>query len=217
MSLVSQNITSDRVLDALPVLKHARENWQSLLEPLYQNLFPTMNIFWTKANGGKWLQLHQASFLSEDLALNDSDDLGIIREFLVDIGINIVQIISPYTETIKFYLSNRLSTLGPCDLRKYLRLFSSHLVSRSFETKMSLLLYALSDENYLDMTNIQLLPLDDGNFAVFDGREKTVFIDSADHPRSLLMPGYTGRFMNSNVPSTIMTHFHRALLRTSEF
>ncbi len=215
--MVSQNIAIDGVLGAFPVRKHTELNWQTLLNSLYQNFVPDIKIFWTEADGGKWIQLSQSLFLYEEVSFQHSDDLTSIREFLVEIGIHVVHIPLILMDTIKHYIGNSLSTLGPSNLREYLRTFSSHLICRSFETKMSLLSYALSDEKYQDMKDIQLLPLDDGNFEVFSYKEKNIFIDSAEHPRSLLMPGFTGHFLNPKVPDTIKKHFHQYLIRPSKF
>ena len=104
-----------------------------------------------------------------------------------------------------------IQCLGPDALRNSLRKHPLILNKETFESKMKLLSYALSDEKYDQMEKIRLLALDDGSFAEFDKTNQTVFIDSDDHPRSLLMPGYRGRFLNQALPQTIRTKLIRAI------
>jgi sacsin len=167
------------------------------------------------ASGGQWISLSEAYFLSEDFVA-DSEILESVRTFLVDIDIKVVDVPKPLLKTIKKLLGNHIRSLGPKDLRHFCSQNSQNLNEQSFETKLNLLEFILSDGSYGDLTGIQLLPLDDGNFEVFDRTRKRIFIESENHPKSLLMPGFSGRFLNPNISASIKEHFVAATGRICE-
>ena len=205
-ALICQNFDREKVYAALPTVESTLKNWQPLLQPFYHIQLLTEPFLWTLASGGQWISLSEAFFLSEDFGA-DSEILESVRTFLVDIGISVVDVPKPPLETIKKYLGNHIRSLGPKNLRNFCRQSSQSLNEQSFETKLNLLEYILSDGNYGDLTGLQLLPLDDGNFEVFDRQRKQIFIESENHPKSLLMPGFYGRFLNPNLSAFIKAHF----------
>ena len=91
-----------------------------------------------------------------------------------------------------------------------------HLSTQSFDSKMHLLSYALSDGKYIGMEGICLLPLDNGSFEILSEILQTVYIDSDSHSRALLMPGFTGRFLNQGVPKNILHHFQTAIYNSGK-
>jgi sacsin len=191
------------------------KNWQSLLQPFYQIQLLREPFLWTLASGGQWISLSEAFFLSEDFG-TDSEVLESVRTFLVDINIKVVDIPKPLLKTIKKHLGDHIRSLSPKDLRNFCRQNNQSLNEQPFETKLNLLEYILSDRSYGDLTGIQLLPLDDGNFEVFNRQRKHIFIESENHPKSLLMPGFSGRFLNPNISRFIKEHFVAATGRISK-
>jgi len=214
-ALICQNFDREKVYAALPTEESTLKNWQSLLQPFYQIQLLTEPFLWTLASGGQWISVSKAFFLSEDFGA-DSEILESVRTFLVDINIKVVDIPKPLLKTIKKLLGNDIRSLGPKNLRNFCRQNSQSLNEQSFETKLNLLEYILSDGNYGDLTGLQLLPLDDGNFVVFDRQRKHIFIESENHPKSLLMPGFYGRFLNPNISASIKEHFVAATGRICE-
>jgi sacsin len=147
-------------------------------------------------------------FLIQDFNFEivSSEDLDVVRNFFITTKQTLVQVPKPVMKTLKEIINKaEMRFVGPIALRNSLRNFQLTLSKETFESKMKLLSYALSDEKYAQMEKIRLVALDDGSFAEFDKTNPTVFIDSHDHPRSLLMPGYRGRFLNQALPHTICT------------
>jgi sacsin len=141
-----------------------------------------------------------------------SEDLDVVRKFFITTKQPLVKVPSPIMETLKEIINkDEMSFVDPCALRNRLVEYHLTLSNETFESKMKLLSYSLSDEKYDQMKNIRLLALDDENFVEFDESNQTVFIDSHDHPRSLLLPGYRGRFLYPAVPHTIRTKLISAL------
>jgi hypothetical protein len=147
-------------------------------------------------------------FLIQDFNFEkvSSEDLDVVRNFFITTQQTLVQVPNPVMKTLKEIITKaEMRFVGPIALRNSLRNFQLTLSKETFDSKMKLLSYALSDEKYDQMEKIKLLALDDGSFAEFDKTKQTVFIDSNDHPRSLLLPGYRGRFLHPAVPHTIRT------------
>ncbi len=152
--------------------------------------------------------MSDARFLIQDFNFEkvSSEDLDVVRNFFTTTKHSLVQVPNSVMESLKELLNKEeIHRLGRAALRNSLRNNPLILNKETFESKMKLLSYALSDEKYDQMEKIRLLALDDGSFAEFDKTNQTVFIDSDDHPRSLLMPGYRGRFLNQALPHTIRT------------
>ena len=198
--LIDQGISPEKVYSALPTLIHTKYNWHSLLHHFYDKFQYFDKAFWTQ---GKWLNFTESFFLAEDVSCELKESLEDVRAFLLQTNINLVQIPVLLMETVKVKLGQRLNSLGPSYLRSLLRGYSHILNNQNFQRKMSLLSYCLSDNEYNDMKNIPLLPLDNGGFETFDSQRQAVFIDSKEHPKILLMPGFKGRFLCENTPTAI--------------
>jgi len=68
-----------------------------------------------------------------------------------------------------FAEEDQVTFVGPSLLRNLLHPNQlDDWTTKSFESKMTLLSYALSDEDYEAMESIDLLPVDDGTFDMFD-------------------------------------------------
>lgn len=194
-SLISQILPSETVFSVLPVVNFTDQNWLPLLEPLYQKFLFNMNIFWTRANGGNWIQLDNSYFLNEDVAFEESDTLENVRNFFVASGVSLVIIPYSLMETVKTYLMARVKILRQVDLRRCVLQNDAQLRRLTFEAKMHLLDYILSDGNYDDLAGIKLLPTDHNGFKVFNHGEETIFIDNEN--LKTLLPGFRGRFLNA--------------------
>ncbi len=194
--LIFHKLPSTALFSVLPVLDQTKENWLPLLEPLYKNFLCNIDIFWTRANSGTWINIDRSFFLDEDFELKESEYLEQVRNFFVASGVNLVRLPNLLIETVKEYLLGRVHILRPEDLRNCVLQNRSRLSWLSFEERIQLLEYILSDGNYDKLEGIELLPTDDNCFKVFNHEKETIFIENNENPKSLL-PGFRGRFLNA--------------------
>ena len=209
--LVSQGVEHNRVILALPTEDVTKPKWKSLLRTLYQTHLIATKILWTLAGGGQWVSPLRAIFLREDVDNDeDSEELCAVRIFLIHCGVELVKVSHTLIGTIKRYtpVSN---IFGTKNVSAKCRKFPRKLASQRRETKLHLLSYIVSRKEYDNIKGVQLLPLDDGTFEVFDVNCQSVFVESKEHPKLLLMPGFKGRFISPDLPSGIVSHFKAAL------
>ncbi|KAK2839687.1 hypothetical protein Q5P01_013427 [Channa striata] len=113
--------------------------------------------------------------------------LAAIKRTLVSCDENLVTLPGSVSSAIKeaYPHFNDLKHVTPCFLRGILRRIDIHNISK--DDKLCLLEYILSDGKYQELEGLQLLPLSDGSFRFFSGREEdTALIDSEEVPRALL-------------------------------
>jgi len=210
--LISQQVDHERVTSALPTEDQTRANWEPLLGPLYQTHLINDSIFWTAASSGKWDTISNVNFLQEDLdGQDDSDELRAVRNMLTHGNVQVVHYSASFVRTIRAHFGREIQTLNPGRVRAVLRRYGNLLTSQNRETKLHILSYLMSDSCYSDLHGIQLLPLDNGSFVEFDAARQKVFVENRDHPKSLLMPGFEGRFVSPDLPYGIVNHFASAL------
>jgi hypothetical protein len=71
-------------------------------------------------------------------------------------------------------------------------------------------MYAMSDNDFKQMTGIKLIPMSNGIFGVFDCAGKyPVFLDSLEHPR-ILLPSLSHWFVDQEVPEQLWSQLTKA-------
>ena len=195
--LVSQGVDHERVTLALPTEGETKPKWKSLLGPLYRTHLINSNIFWTQAGLGRWCKISEVYFLKEDVEGDeDSEAQEAVRNLLIRGNVQIVQIPSELVRTINQHFAGRIKSLNPGSMREFLRKNSFLLKDLNREKKLLILSYLLSDSCYSDLKDVQLLPLDNGAFEAISSLRPSIFIEADGHPKSLLMPGFQGRFIH---------------------
>ncbi|CAH1252536.1 SACS [Branchiostoma lanceolatum] len=180
--------TKDTLYAALPDQSHTAPHWDKALTPFFADVL-TQKVVWTSANGGRWITQRDAVF-------NRTSVSTAVLDYLVGAGIDVVTLPDHVMQAIDDTFSRySLKEVTPGLLRVTLKKTGVHNSSRKH--KLAWLQYALDDNKYDEMEGIELLPLADKTFTTFSKYDKTTFIESEEHPRTLL-PGLQGRFLDTD-------------------
>ena len=197
---------SDCCYPAFPTAISTKVEWRQLLQPLFRTHLMDKKVFWTQASGGKWVSPRESVFLIDDVeGKEDSDELEEVRDFLTVAGVPLVQLPEQLMATFKKHI--RTKTQAPKTVRQLCKTHGEDLKEQSNSAKMALLSYVLSDRDYGDLLGVQLLPLDDGTHEVFNTGKIKIFLDSQEHPKTLFLSGFQGRFVHPDITQTIRDHF----------
>ncbi|CAH1244396.1 SACS [Branchiostoma lanceolatum] len=198
--------TQDTLYAALPDRSHAAPEWDKALTPFFDDAL-TQKVVWTPTNGGKWIA-------PEDAVFNRTSVPTAVLDYLVGAGIDVVTLPKHVMQAIDDTFDRQsLKEVTPGLLRATLKKTGVHNNSR--EHKLTWLQYALDDEKYDEMEGIELLPLADKTFTTFNNN-KTIFIESEEHPRTLL-PGLEGRFLDMDTDNQdILLHMRAAATEAEE-
>ncbi|XP_066271265.1 sacsin-like [Branchiostoma lanceolatum] len=180
--------TKDTLYAALPDRSHTAPHWDKALTPFFADVL-TQKVVWTPANGGRWITPGDAVF-------NRTSVPTAVVDYLVGAGIDVVTLPKHVMQAIDDTFSRQsLNDVTPGLLRATMKKTGVHNSSR--KQKLAWLQYALDDKKYDEMERIELLPLSDKTFTTFSKYDKTIFIESEEHPRTLL-PGLQGRFLDTD-------------------
>ncbi|XP_078588971.1 sacsin-like [Branchiostoma floridae x Branchiostoma japonicum] len=194
--------TKDILYAALPDLHNTAPHWDKALKPFFDNVL-TQKVVWTPANGGKWITPTEAVF-------NRTSVPSAVVDYLVSAGLDVVTLPKHVMQAIDDTFSRpSLREVTPGLLRATMK--KTGVQNSSRKHKLAWLQYALDDKKYNEMEGLELLPLADKTFTTFSKHDKTIFIESHEHPRTLL-PGLQGRFldMDEDIKRPVLHH-----LRTS--
>jgi len=182
----------DAIFHMIPQLDEVKGQWKPLATAFLEEL-PRMPVFYSPVNGGQFLSSSKALF--DDIEDN-TPITEVIRRLLHQNGTNLV--------SVPGFILNQL---GPVAERVTASLVCTALrntegaLSLMDEDRTTLLEYLV--DNLEDMTEIvgtRLVALADGSWIEFtrssDGG--SIFVDSTDHPRSLL-PGLHRVFVRNNL------------------
>ena len=186
---------------AWPDVNIVDDRWKSLLQPLY-TVLATQPSFYSHTQGGQWVFLRDAVLerFRQDIAdevkaavtkVYSKSQQSLVR--LPDHVFNTLQ-------DLKLLQSTKTISAGHVG-----QLLSSSLPHLSHRDKLNVLLFLCGHDNGPDLVrNQELLPLADGTFAVFEGREQgsTVIHWCQDHLLQLF-PGLESGFCDSQVPSAV--------------
>ncbi|XP_041427476.1 sacsin isoform X1 [Xenopus laevis] len=145
-----------------------------------------------------WISAPEAVFLFCD----DEELYNCLEELLLLLNQPLVKVPEQVHKTLT--LAEKRNNISPASIRTLLR----NGDWRSFPREKNLLLlgYIISDGDYNDLLNIQLLPLSDGTFISFQNTDGygMAYIDSKDFPR-ILLPGYSQRFLPNDIPEDLLS------------
>ena len=192
-----------------PTVQKVQSHWEGFLKPMFFML-SSKNVFWTPANGGKWLR-PQDVYLNR--MTNSSEIKAAVLESLTQANEAVV--------TLPVHVMNAIDSMSwvtrsitPAYLRNLLRQKrkgSWNVETLSKEKKLCLLEYALQDRNLQDLEGVPLLPLANGNFVEFRPLQynhdpsTAVYVSSTRYSRSLL-PNMENKFLADNVSSTVLQY-----------
>ncbi|XP_013395216.1 sacsin-like, partial [Lingula anatina] len=162
----------------------------------------------TSFSASKW---HNASeVLFNDLSPN-IDNVEDLVNVLMQSGEKICTVLSHVEEALQKH-EMKITKIQPGDVRTALKKpnVSTWVDSLSFDKKMSILKYILSDSSYGDIIDIKLLPRCDQVFVSFQSSaSNAVYIPTKDHPKDLL-PGLTHSLLETErVPSEVAAHLEK--------
>ncbi|KAM6979350.1 sacsin [Tautogolabrus adspersus] len=163
-----------------------RKKWHAVALDVLHHLFrQNVAVLSLAKDEKKFITVSEAVFPCN--GPTSSDILAAIKKTLVSCGENLVTLPGSVAGAIKeaYPHFSTLKYVTPALLRDILRRNGVHLISK--EDKLSLLEFMLSDGKYGELKGLQMLPLSDGSFRSFTGREEdTALIDSDRFPRVLL-------------------------------
>ena len=132
------------IYDALPDLATCDEKWRPAADELYRSLVDVPFIY-TKARGGQWICVKDAIFVQtmHSVLMND-----IVNDVLLECDANIVSVPHHVYEALMYFCPDVMTTLNPCLVRTVIQPQPESYNDRSWEDKLILLEYLLSDNNY---------------------------------------------------------------------
>ena len=136
--------------------------WEGILKTLFETILLNDRIVYTEANNGQWISLAEAMFVPKTGSLSPA-----VKKVLLLCRAKVVELSIDQWNTIEHYYKRSVSIIGPSHLRNYLRQNPYAYTSMSYEEKLDILHYCLSDNNYSDMIGLELIPLVNYNFATF--------------------------------------------------
>lgn len=178
-------LPASRVYDLWPditKMEH-KDKWHAVALDVLQHLFrENMAVLSLAKEETKFIPPSEA--LLPCNGPTSSDILDALKRTLVSRGSNLVTLPPSISRAIAeaHPRPDTLKHVTPAFMRGFLR--GTDMQSLSEDDKLCLLEYVLSDKNYKDLQDLQLLPLSDGSFRAFTQREvDTALIDSSDFPR----------------------------------
>ncbi|XP_067026078.1 sacsin-like [Acropora muricata] len=192
-----------------PTVHNVQSHWEGFLKPMFF-ILSSKNVFWTPANGGKWLR-PQDVYLNR--MTNSSEIKAAVLESLTQADEAVV--------TLPVHVMNAIDSMSwvtraitPAYLRNLLRQKrkgSWNVETLPREKKLCLLEYVLEDRNLQDLEGVPLLPLANGKFVEFRPLQynhdpsTAVYVSSTRYSRSLL-PNMENKFLADNVCSTALQY-----------
>uniref|UniRef100_UPI00398ED8D0 sacsin n=1 Tax=Pristiophorus japonicus TaxID=55135 RepID=UPI00398ED8D0 len=183
-----------------------KERWVKVTKETIKRLLE-FNVLCLAASEDKWIRADKAIFLH----CNDRLDIRqAIEDVLIKEAQPLVRVPSHVYKAIVYTLERHsdLNVITPASLRNILQ--HCDLDTVPCEQKLMLLEYILSDEQYVSLNNLQLLPLTNGSFVKFQitAADEPVFTDSAKFPR-ILLPGLERRFLPEDLNDTLLDHLKK--------
>ena len=141
--------------------------WEGILKTLFETILLNDRIVYTEANNGQWISLAEAMFVPKAGSLSPA-----VKKVLLLCRAKVVDLSTDQWNTIEHYYKRSVSIIGPSHLRNYLRQNRYAYKSMSYEEKLDILQYCLSDNNYSDMIGLELIPLVNCSFATFQNTSR---------------------------------------------
>ncbi|XP_068097871.1 sacsin-like [Hyperolius riggenbachi] len=189
---VAQSIWPD------PEKTQHKHKWHTLVKKIAMNLVKE-RVFQT-ADQSYWITAKEAIFLVSE----HEDHHAGLEELLLLLKVPLVKVPRHVYSTLQ--LASKPNPVSPHLVRQKLR-NSNMWHPFSQEKKQSILKYIISDGQYTELLNLQLVPLADGSFTSFQNAEDSmIYIDSEDFPR-VLLPGLAHRFIPEDLPADLRLFF----------
>lgn len=189
---------------AIPNLVVVNEKWQVVLEPLFRMLFG-LPVFHTALGGGKWIGAEECIF---DCTREDPETRRMIIDILICGGIPVVEVRQHILHALGAYSNHSPEIITPGILRDVLR--GNLALYRHFDRarKHQLLRYVLKEEEFAELSGIELLPLLSGQFIKFNKMEQLVYISTDEFPASLL-PNLSGQIVADDLDDYTKQKFYK--------
>uniref|UniRef100_A0A8C5QND2 HEPN domain-containing protein n=1 Tax=Leptobrachium leishanense TaxID=445787 RepID=A0A8C5QND2_9ANUR len=175
-----------------------KEKWHNLTKELSKSLAKAKIL--QTADKSSWVTANEAIFLFN----SDDDILSCLEDLLLMLKKPLVKLPGHVYRTLTCS-QKQLNIVSPPFIRGILH--NSNWTAFPNQKKLLLLAYVMSDGQYNDLINLQLLPLSDGTFITFQNTNTSemAYIDSPDYPRTLL-PGLVKRFIPDDLPGDLLCH-----------
>ena len=192
--LMVLNISQNTVYDCWPdIQKLCGTPWESLLEPFYSSLLNHNKAVYMQTSVSRmWISIEEAVFITNDVPMSVIDAMKLC-------SIKLVVLNSSCNEALVQYYNGKMNTINPALVRMHLKHNQISYYYASKEAKMEILKYCLQDNQYKHLVGLQLIPLADGSFQLFQ-KKSSVYIDycyvcTSENPSSLL-PGLENQLIN---------------------
>ena len=180
--------------------------WEAVLRPVLSALC-SQSIILSKSG---WVTPNAAVYIPRDGTLAE-----VVKTVLIACGVKLAYI-PPIVWRAFTCTGISAKEVSPLFFRNTIRASPSTYASSSQSEKLTLLEYCLSDEQYSQLDNLQLLPLADGKFTTFVccGRRSVLYssslmyITTADCPRALL-PNMDHRLVHISSDTDLQTKLTR--------
>ena len=175
-----QCLTGTEFYKAWPDVDQVSAQWERLLKPLFELVFK-QPVFWSNCYG--WANYNNALFTPRETTLP-----SVVTTVLSDYGKKVVTVPSHVWDALS-YMNILVTSITPKNTRSTLRRSKGVYAHYSYDDKVELLKYCLSDHKFNNITSIALMPLANSAFTSFKERSfSEVYLCSADCP-SGLVPG----------------------------
>ncbi len=176
---------------AWPDIRCIDQKWEKVTEPLFQFLLKK-EVVYTHASDGHWLTVKQVVF--DRLPENEPKEL--LQRVLLAVDVPVVSVPSHVMDAIACY--SAVQNITPSLTRAILKQVPSCYKNLNRRDKLLLLQFCLKDRKFVELCDLELLPLSNGVFTTFSKREKRIYICSPEHPRELF-PALEGRFLDGKI------------------
>ena len=192
---VSLLLEAKKVMDAdifykaWPIVRDLRStHWEGLLQPLFSKLLKS-DVVWSEAimQPGEWVLPTVAVYISQSINRLEA----VVEKTLTHCGVKLANVPHYIRDTFSF-ANIEVNNVSPKLVRDSMRGSISSYRNVDSLGKLELLRYCLSDANYGDVVELELLPLANGIFLFFQSLQflysgaSHIYLCTSDCPRSLL-------------------------------
>ena len=199
-----------------PNLQEVEKHWKNLLTSMF-SVLKSRNVFWTPADGGKWVNIQEAYL--DNMASVSSEVRRVVLETLTQANEAVVTLPSHVLKAVES-MAWPTRSISPTYLRSLLKKKqkgSWNITSVQKAKKIKLLEYALEDKNLNDMQGVPLLPLANGSFAEFRSLQynrepnSAVYVSSTRHPRSIFY-NMESKFLDDAIRSPALEYLSQVAI-----
>ena len=155
--------------------------WASLMSPVFSSIL-IQGVIWCETPVGKeWVTPGTAVYIPRSGSLPD-----VVKNAMSTCGVKLAQV-PPNVWDACSHAGVPMTQVTPKYMRDKLRAYPHSYASCVAQDKRDLLIYCLSDGQYSDLVNLQLLPLSNNSFTTFQNYSgSTVYMCTAEFPKWLL-------------------------------